>query len=255
MSGIDRYAYRSPLGGIDPAHKLLLSALCGALCLCLNRAGVSVLTVAVCTGLCVCRGGVPPRALTKLLAAPALVIALGAVTVAVTRQDTGQALLGVRLFGSLWGVSAQSLGAAAGLFLRALGCVCCMYFTVLTTRMTDLLDALRRLHVPGLLLALGEMIYRFVFVFYESAHRIRTAQAARLGARRFFAFGELLGMVFVKAYQRADRIGTALDARGFDGALRVLPRTYQSGRRVCVWAVGLAAAQVLVFVMERSVLP
>lgn len=257
MIGTDRYSYLSRLKEIDPTAKLVMTAVSLVLCLCMEGLAVGLFTVAFFCVLTAARGGVGVRSFLRLMRAPFLFLLIGTLTILVGRFPPGSELLfGVTLGAYQYGVSRASLYAGAQLIVHAMGCIASVYFTVLSTPVTDLLLALRRMHVPQLMLELMELIYRFIFVLYESAQRIHTAQASRLGyeglRRSFHSLGELIGMVFLKAYRKSDRIYTALEARGYDGVLRTLPQPYESGRAVYGWCAALTLCQLALFFAERG---
>ncbi|NJN84172.1 MAG: hypothetical protein HC802_19110 [Caldilineaceae bacterium] len=61
-----------------------------------------------------------------------------------------------------------------------------------------------------------------------------TAQESRLGFRNRHTMlrsaGLLGSQLFIDAYRRSQRVQIALDSRGFDGTLRVLPSEYIADR-------------------------
>lgn len=260
MIGTDRYSYRSRLKDVDPTAKLTASFVSIVLCLGTGGMLASVTAILVFAALLYWKGGTPAGDFFRLLRVPFWFLVVGAVTVVLARfPDRTGVLWGAAIGGSVYGVSAASLLAGARLVVRALGCVASVYFTVLSTPVTDLLLALKRLHVPKLLLTLMELIYRFIFVLTETAERMRVAQQARLGygtlRQSFHSFGTLLAMVFMRAYRRADRIYVSLEARGYEGEVQTLPPHYQSGRTVYLWCVGLTCAQLAAYLLERGLTP
>ena len=132
-----------------------------------------------------------------------------------------------------------------------------MYFLALNTPVTDLTMCLGRLHVPRLLVELMELIYRFIFVLSDTAASIRTAQASRLGyrgvGRSLNSLGLLASQVFLRAWKRADRLYAALESRGYTGSLNTLPGDYAPGRGLYPLALAVAAGQLAILFVERSV--
>jgi len=69
------------------------------------------------------------------------------------------------------------------------------------------------------------LIYRFIFVLLDEAATVLDAQTSRLaygrpkGAVR--AFSMLAGAVFLRAWQSADELVLAMDARCYDGRLEL----------------------------------
>lgn len=92
-----------------------------------------------------------------------------------------------------------------------------------TTPVPELLDALRRFKVPDVFLLLLAFIYRYVAVLADQIRAMRTAISSRAPGlprmRLLTLYGHLAGSMFIRAYERGERIHAAMLARGFDGTL------------------------------------
>ena len=99
-----------------------------------------------------------------------------------------------------------------------------------TTRYLDVVAALRWLRVPSLLVAVMAMMYRYLFLLIEEAQRLITARRARSavidghkagGTVRWRAkvAGNMAGSLFVRTFDRSERVHMAMLARGFDGTV------------------------------------
>jgi cobalt/nickel transport system permease protein len=102
-----------------------------------------------------------------------------------------------------------------------------------TTPFHDLLDALRELRLPRIMVAIIGFMYRYLAVLGEEARRLLRARAARSaevrgasggGTIRWRAgvTGRMVGSLFLRSYERSERIYAAMQARGFDGTFRHL---------------------------------
>jgi cobalt/nickel transport system permease protein len=155
-------------------------------------------------------------------------------------------------FGAIW-ISSSPLALQTGwqLASRALGAAAAMNFLTLTTPMVDLVDLMRRLRCPALLIDLMTLIYRFIFVLLESLNQLYTAQESRLGYinfRRGIASAGLLGsQLFVEAYHRSQRLQVALESRGYSGDLKVLPTIYHQDWRLWGLSLGIIASLFVVW--------
>ena len=248
--GTDRYAYASRLRRMDPTAKILFSAFVLGVCLCCPGIAPGLITLALMGLLCVRWGGIPGRVFVRFLRIPLAFLLLGCLTIVVEAHAPGTAVLaGVRLGGRVWGISPA--GAYRGLCIvaKSLGAISAMYFLALNTPMTDVTLGLRRLKVPGLMIELMDLIYRFIFVLWETAANIRTAQDSRLGytgfRRSIASLGGLSSMVFLRAWNKADAIYSALESRGYTGALNTVAGNYQSGRLCLLLAPAVGCAQLL----------
>lgn len=90
------------------------------------------------------------------------------------------------------------------------------------TRFALLLEAMRRLGMPQIVVLQLGFLYRYLFVLIDEAMRVRRARDFR-GAglapvgRRLAAVGGVIGTLFVRTLDRSQRIHLAMAARGYRG--------------------------------------
>ena len=88
-----------------------------------------------------------------------------------------------------------------------------------TTPFADLLQVLRRAHVPALLVTTLALMYRYLFVLVDEARRMKRARMSRtFTAQRSVQWRTLatvVGQLFVRTTERAERIYAAMCARGW----------------------------------------
>jgi cobalt/nickel transport system permease protein len=91
-----------------------------------------------------------------------------------------------------------------------------------TTPFPTMLVALRRLGVPPLLVATLQFMDRYRHVLLDELDRMATARRARTFRRRTLPWsllGGLIGMLFLRTFERAERVHGAMLARGWSGTL------------------------------------
>ena len=104
---------------------------------------------------------------------------------------------------------------------------------VATTRFPDLMHALRHLRMPQILVAVVSFTYRYLFVLSDETVRLlraREARSARLVgyksggsiAWRAKTAGHMVGQLFLRSYDRSDRIYNAMLSRGYRGHFQTL---------------------------------
>lgn len=118
-----------------------------------------------------------------------------------------------------------------------------------STSFPDLLVALRAVRVPRLLVAIFGLMWRYLFVLADEAMRLMRARSARSGASpqpglrsggslawRGRVAGGMAGSLFLRAFERSDRIYMAMLSRGYDGEVRAepLPALGMAGRLTLV---------------------
>lgn len=95
-----------------------------------------------------------------------------------------------------------------------------------TSSMPRLLGALRSLGAPAVLVATLLFMYRYLFVFTDELERMLMARRARSFRRSGRLGWELLtssiGVLFLRAFERGERVHAAMLARGWDGTTRTL---------------------------------
>ncbi len=96
-----------------------------------------------------------------------------------------------------------------------------MTLLMATTPVPALLAALQQLRVPEVLVSQIAMIHRYGGLFTEELARMRRAAESRNfgGARsfRWKVIGQLVGSLFLRSYERGERVHAAMMARGYDG--------------------------------------
>jgi cobalt/nickel transport system permease protein len=116
-----------------------------------------------------------------------------------------------------------------------------------TTSFPDVLHGLERLRAPRLLTVIASFMYRYVFVIADEARRMRSALAARAFRPRHLgqvaALGRMVTALFLRSYERGERVYVAMLARGYAGTM---PRfsALSFGRADTTFLVALAIALV-----------
>lgn len=143
-------------------------------------------------------------------------------------------ILGVSLsVAGLWGawtiLIKGTLGVGASVLMAA------------TTEVPDILEGLERLRLPKLVTAIAGFMVRYLDVITGELRRMRIAMAARgydpswIGQAGPIAASA--GSLFVRSYERGERVHRAMLARGYTGTMPVFERVTASTRD---WFAGLS---------------
>src|SRR5258706_10730619 len=127
---------------------------------------------------------------------------------------------------------------------------------VSVARFPDIVHALEHLRVPAILTTIIAFLYRYLFVLVDEVFRLLRAREARsaaaAGARsggsvmwRAGVAGNMAGQLFLRSYERSDRVYNAMLARGYAGHLMTI--NPHELRRVDYVTTGLALSLILVF--------
>ena len=91
---------------------------------------------------------------------------------------------------------------------------------------------MRDLRLPKLLVTVVGFMYRYIFVLADEALRLMRAREARSADPegrgggtilwRARVLGGMVGSLFLRSYERSERIYNAMLSRGYDGEIRTL---------------------------------
>jgi cobalt/nickel transport system permease protein len=114
-----------------------------------------------------------------------------------------------------------------------------------TTSFPDVLHGLERMRAPRLLTLIAGFMYRYLFVITGEARRMRVALAARgyrpRHALQAAAIGRVAIALFLRTFERGERVYVAMLARGYSGATPRL-RALSFARADVLFLTALAAA-------------
>ena len=112
-----------------------------------------------------------------------------------------------------WGLAVKgTLGVLASLTLAA------------TTEPSDVLAGLQRLRMPALIVEIMGFMIRYLDVVTDDLGRMLVAMRSRgvdpRSPRHWPALARTLGALFVRSYERGERVHLAMLSRGYDGTMR-----------------------------------
>ncbi|UFR04006.1 cobalt ECF transporter T component CbiQ [Streptomyces sp. Go40/10] len=121
-----------------------------------------------------------------------------------------------------WNVLAKgTLGVAASVLLAA------------TTELRELLLGLQRLKLPPLLVQIASFMIRYGDVIADEMRRMRIARESRgfeaKGVRHWGVLAKSAGALFIRSYERGERVHLAMVSRGYAGAMPVIDEVTASG--------------------------
>lgn len=252
---MDYYAFQSGLNDWNGGYKVLSSILILIWCIALDDIWVS-LTVIVTVGMLNVIGNkVPLRRYLELLRIPIAFLVLGCIAIAFgfSKEPLGDYNISLHWF-YLY-LTKADIRKAAELFLKAMGAVSAMYFMSLSTPASELISALRKAHVPKLLVELMNMIYRFIFILTDVQGRMKRAAVSRLGYVDFRtscgSFGKIAGNLFILSLKKADTYYDAMISRCYDGEIRFLEEEKKVTGIQVVGITAYLASLVLVWYMGK----
>lgn len=191
-----------------------------------------------------------------------IVILLSRVTLPVLlkRIAVEFAFVGVVLLGTLfrdggevvwsWGVlkiTTVGLTVLGSVTFKALLSLLMLNVLTLTTSIPALLNALVALRTPPLLVAILASMYRYINVLIEEFNAMRRAAVSRNlnGSNQWQrkVIGNMMGSLFIRTYERGERVYQAMQARGYQGVPIV--EKVPSGGRLDVMALTITSIWIL----------
>lgn len=98
-----------------------------------------------------------------------------------------------------------------------------------TSTAREILRGLERLHLPALMVNIASFMLRYLNVVTDEMERMRIARASRgfeaRGIRDWRILASVIATLFMRSYERGERVHLAMLSRGFTG---VIPRTQEA---------------------------
>ena len=260
---IDSLAYGNRLRWLPPSHKLSFAIVLLILSLISPPIVQGLISIWVFIWI-ICYAAIPVNIYLKLLALPLSfwIASLPAFVINGADVQTQAVIADVwRGLGMNFGrfyiyVSNDGLQQVARLLIRALASTSCMYFILLTTPFTEILQVLRQLRCPALLTELLLLMYRFIFTLLAIVNDLWMAQNSRCGYRTWrrgmSSLGILIGQLLQRVLINYRQVSLSLAARGFNGELQVWnSRPHLPSRRYAIEAiVGCTVFAILSLVLK-----
>lgn len=149
-------------------------------------------------------------------------------------------------------LSTRGIWLASLISIKAVSAVLLIFPMVGTARFDLTLKALESLKVPCKLVQMLMFTYRYIFVFMDELRRMLTAASAR-GFKKGASPGSLrivsnlIGMLFVRSYERTERVYNAMVSRGYDGTIKTLDEFSVCGKDFGKAFLLAAAAVTVIF--------
>ena len=216
----------SPLARLDPRLKLPMTlGLIVGISLAPERAWAAYALLWLLLAVLAVRAGLTPWRLGRS-AALALPFTLAAAGLIFTTPGAPLVALGGLT------VTAEGLGRFASIAIRSWLAVQAALLLGQTTPLPDLLNAARWLRVPETLVAITGFMLRYLALLGDEAAQLQRGRAARSGALpgyqsggrllwRARVAGGIVGNLFLRAYERSERVYAAMLARGYGSPVLV----------------------------------
>ena len=159
------------------------------------------------------------------------------------RVDVLGVSLAVEGLWGMWNILAKAtIGVAATMVL------------ISTTTVTDVLSGLERLRMPRAVVLVASFMVRYIDVIAGEMQRMKIARLSRGHDPRWIwqarAVASTAGVLFIRSYERGERVYLAMLSRGYSGTM---PRLDQEGAGARHWLASLAPPAFALAVLGGSV--
>lgn len=107
--------------------------------------------------------------------------------------------------------------------------ILCMILLAASTRFSNLLNALEGMRFPKLIIMVLSFMYRYMYVLVDELMRMKRAKDSRPSSpskkwHNLKALANMTALLFIRGYERGERVYFAMCSRGFDGKMRTLQK-------------------------------
>ncbi|WNY26913.1 cobalt ECF transporter T component CbiQ [Methanolapillus ohkumae] len=145
--------------------------------------------------------------------------------------DGSETLWSVTIFGWVISITAGSANLALLVFMRTISGLACIFFLSMTTPMLEMFSYFKRISFLDIFIELSMLIYRYIFVFLETAVNIQSSQKMRFGYKglknSIRSFGMLAGSLFVQTIEQGDKLFLSMNSRCYTGKLPFYSTKYK----------------------------
>lgn len=211
------------VAAVDPRVRLLAAALMLALVVGSHGAAFPWCVAGVCLPVAIITG-MRPRVLLLRLLHPLFI----AMVILCLKAFMGTGDPVVLFSSAAMTITAHGDGLREGSLIvsRIMGAVSVALLLSQVMTFTETMAALAWLRAPAALVEVALFAWRALFMLYDDAGVVYTAQKNRLGycgfRRSLRSFGSMAGMLTIRAFDSSQAMTTAMTQRGYDGSLPLL---------------------------------
>ena len=218
---------------VDPRTRLLAACLLLALVVSSHGSAFPCQVAGICLPMALI-AGMQPRLLLLRLLHPLFIAAVFLLLKTFMGAGASETLFRVGSFS----LSGQAAGFREGFLItsRIIGAVSVAVLLGQIMTFTETMAALAWLRVPRSLVDVSMFAWRALFMLYDDAGIVYTAQKNRLGycgmRRGLTSFGAMAGMLVIRAFDSSQAMTVAMSQRGYDGNLPLLRASRLSGQQL-----------------------
>ena len=219
---MDYIAHHNELTETNPYLKLFLTIFLLVLTLALDNLYFDVFIFIVMSVVILAIAKINYRSYFKFLSIPMAFLVITCIFLMLF-FGKGEVIYETGIFGIV--ITTDSLHYAVYTFMRVFGCLPCLGFLALTTPIAKILNCLRNMKVPRIMIEIALLMYNTIFIFLNEIDTMQKAQNTRLGYHSYWSsfksLGALISTIFLRSLDKSETLQFALDSRGYTGELPV----------------------------------
>lgn len=220
---IDKHAYNSSLNDWNTTFKVSFLLIVLLLDILLNNIFCSIIII-VCMGyLTIVKGKIKIGEYVRFLLIPSTFIFLSSITIAFDFSITEVGIYSVN-FGIFYiYTTLDKMKFAIFLSLKALAAISVVLTLTLSTPSGELINFMRKAHVPKLIIELMNLVYRYIFILIDIYNQMKVAATSRMGycdyKTSLLTFSKIMSSLLVVSLMKANQHYDALESRSYDGEI------------------------------------
>lgn len=224
---IDKYAYTNRLRNLSPGIKASIGAIFLIASMLFKNLYILIGNILFMSFIIVVVAKIDFKSYINILKIPMYFLLMGVGMNLLNISVDGKELLyGCKFFSFYIGISKISIDTSIHILFRAISCLTCVYFFMLTTPFNQLIFLLKKLHLPDNLIEVTMLIYRFIFILLEEVSDIKKSQELRFGyvnlKTSYKSLGILVNLLYRRIMKRYDDMCVSLDIKLYDGKFHII---------------------------------
>ena len=110
-----------------------------------------------------------------------------------------------------------------------------------TTDMMRLLKGMEKMKIPQITISIASFMYRYIFLLIDEVEKMMMAFHSRYIKMSFFQrvkiISQMIGAIFIRTFERGERIYLAMESRGFRGKIYTINELRWSSRDSVLLAI------------------
>ena len=220
MIVIDKYAYSNTLRNKNPGVKFTIGLIFLVASMIIKNLIALSLIILLMSIIIVSIAKIDIHDYIKLLKIPMIFLLMSIAMTLINISDDSTLLIKSFSIGQRYiGFSNESINTSMHILFRAMSCLTCVYFIMLTIPFSQLLIIFKKLHVPSIILELSMLIYRFIFIFMEEVADIRKSQELRFG---YINLKTSYNLLYKRMMIRYEEMCISLDVKLYDDTFHIV---------------------------------